>query len=404
MKRHVCKKSHKEVEAYVLPEGCIVFLHIRYLYCKLPVVKHIVIDARIRQSSTGRYIDRLIEHLQQIDKENKYTILLKPGDPWEPSAQNFTTKICPYPNFTFNPLPLFSYGLFLKKLRPDLVHFAMTPLEPLWYFGDRITTTHDLTMLRFTRPGERSRFAHEVGMLGYRFMFWISHRLAKHVIVPSKFVADDLIKLHPFTKEKVSVTYEASEPPLGTKATQPRRVKTPFILHVGSPFPHKNIDVLVEAFTLLKQTNPVLQLVLPGKKEQYFEKLEAHLESHPYKEDIIIPGFVSDEELEWLYQNAEAYVLPSLSEGFGLPGLEAMSHGCPLISSNATCMPEVYGEAAHYFDPTSSNDIAQAVNEVISSEQKRRDLIQKGYIQLKKYSWDKMAHQTLGVYRGVLKD
>src|SRR5688500_16912125 len=100
-------------------------------------MKHIVIDARIRRDSTGRYIDRLIEHLQKIDDENTYTILVDPGDSWRPTAQNFAVRPCSYPKFSFNPVYLITYGLFLKKLRPDLVHFGQTPQEPVWYFGTR---------------------------------------------------------------------------------------------------------------------------------------------------------------------------------------------------------------------------------------------------------------------------
>lgn len=173
-------------------------------------------------------------------------------------------------------------------------------------------------------------------------------------------------------------------------------------MHVGSPFPHKNIERLVEAFAILKQAHPKLQLVLAGKKEHYFEQLQKWASDKEHFADIVFTGFIPDEELKWLYQNAEAYVLPSLSEGFGLPGLEAMAHGCPVVSSNATCLPEVYGDAAHYFDPEDTDDIATKVAHVISDENKRKDLIQKGYIQLKKYSWKRMAEQTLEVYNNVL--
>jgi glycosyltransferase involved in cell wall biosynthesis len=364
---------------------------------------HIVIDARGRQSSTGRYIDRLMEHLQQIDPDNRYTVLLEPGDQWEPFNPDWSAVECPYRRFSFNPLDLVTQAWFIKRLKPDLVHFSMTPQEPVWSVGPRVTTTHDLTMLRFTRSGKYSELVHRLRMLGYRFRFWHSHRAARHVIVPTHFVAEDLIRLHPFAKDKITVTYEASEPPLDVSAKKPEKVKQPFIFHVGSPFPHKNIERLCEAFTILKEKHPDLQLILPGKREQYFEKLEALIGTHPYRGSIIIPGFVSDEELKWLYQNAEAYVLPSLSEGFGLPGLEAMTHGCPLVSSNATCLPEVYGEAAHYFDPESVQDMADKIDQVISSEKRRKALIKEGYVQLKKYSWQHMAEQTLEVYDNVLQ-
>ena len=103
-----------------------------------------------------------------------------------------------------------------------------------------------------------------------------------------------------------------------------------------------------------------------------------------------------------LYQNAKAYVFPSLSEGFGLPGLEAMAHGCPVISSNATCLPEVYGDAAHYFDPLDVDDMTQKISEVIDSKSLREDLVKKGTDQLVHYSWEKMASETHSIYSSTL--
>jgi len=154
----------------------------------------------------------------------------------------------------------------------------------------------------------------------------------------------------------------------------------------------------VEAFTLLKETRPELKLVLAGKKEFYFESLENAIADHEYRNDIVITGYISDEELKWLYQNAACYVLPSLSEGFGLPGLEAMAHGCPLVSSNATCLPEIYGPAAEYFDPYSTKKMAVAIDKVLSSTKKQKELIALGEKQLQRYSWHKMTkqiHETL---------
>jgi glycosyltransferase involved in cell wall biosynthesis len=141
-----------------------------------------------------------------------------------------------------------------------------------------------------------------------------------------------------------------------------------------------------------------LHLVLAGKREYYYEQLEKYAQASGV-EGVKFTGFVTDEELKWLYENAEAYVSPSLSEGFGLPGLEAMVHGLPVVSSNASCLPEIHGDAALYFDPNNADDIASKINEVLSSEGLRKNLISKGYEQTKKFSWGKMARQTLEIYQ-----
>lgn len=373
--------------------------------------KTIVIDIRIRRSSTGRYADRLVEHLQKIDKENNYIILLEPTDTWQPSAPNFKAVACKYKRFSFNPADQITFAKFLNSLQADLVHFAMTPMEPVFYSKPRITTTHDLTMLRFTRAGKLPTLLHWIRMAGYKFLFWHSHRASRKIIVPTNFVGQDLIKLQPFTKKKIVVTYESSEPPTEIEATPPEAISAlgpqpsalAFLLHVGSPLPHKNIECLIKAFTLLKEKHPNLLLVLAGKKEQYFEKLENSLKNSSVKDDIILPGFVSDGQLKWLYENAAAYVLPSLSEGFGLPGLEAMAHGTPLVSSNATCLPEVYGQAAQFFDPKDYLDMAAKIDEVITNPALADSLVKNGHKQLKNYSWSKMASETLGIYKSVLE-
>lgn len=364
--------------------------------------KHIVIDARIRKSSTGRYADRLLDHLQVIDSINRYTVLISPDDQWQPKAENFSTRVCPYQQFSFNPLEQIGFAWQLYRLRADLVHFTMTQ-QPLLYFGKIVTTTHDLTMFRFTKPKDAPMLVFRLKILGYRLLFWAGHRKSKKIIVPTDFAAEDLIDYQPFTKDKIVRTYEASEPPLDSKAAKPKSVKAPFILYVGTAFPHKNLEGLIDAFEQLKQDHPELSLVLAGKREYHSNKLEVSIADRDIASSVLFTGFVSDSELKWLYQNASAYVFPSFSEGFGLPGLEAMAHSCPLVSSNATCLPEVYGAVAHYFDPGDTTDMAQKIYEVITDEKLRGQLIKRGHKQVKKYSWRRMAEETLDVYMSVLK-
>ena len=364
--------------------------------------KHIVIDARNRRSSTGRYTDRLLEHLQALNSDHRFTVLTQPDDPWRPRASNFEVAPCPFPQFSFNPLNDIRFTWQLRKLAPDLVHFTMTQ-QPLTFLGRIVTTTHDLTMLRFVRAGKTPAPIFWIKRAGYRLLFYAGNKKSDAIIVPTNFVKEDLSELFPFVADHVTVTYESSEPPLGTEAEQPDGVSKPFIFHVGSPFPHKNIRHLIESFELLLEKKPGLQLVLAGKKEFYFNELEDWARERPSYKSIVFAGFISDEELKWMYENAECYVLPSLSEGFGLPGMEAMAHGCPLVSSDATCLPEVYGDAAHYFDPKDKQDTARAIEDVMDDSKLRKRLIKAGYSQIQKYSWRKMAEQTLRVYNKTLE-
>jgi glycosyltransferase involved in cell wall biosynthesis len=173
-------------------------------------------------------------------------------------------------------------------------------------------------------------------------------------------------------------------------------------MHVGTAFPHKNLRRLIKAFGIIRQQQPGLKLLLVGKQEHHSKKLQKWTEKLDYSDDVIFTGFVPDRDLKWLYENAACYVFPSLSEGFGLPGLEAMVHGCPVASSDATCLPEVYGDAAHYFDPENVEDMATKVLEVINRPSLRASLIKSGHAQAKKFSWRKMSEETLAVYGEIL--
>lgn len=368
------------------------------------MTKHIVIDARIRRASSGRPIARLLEYLQELDTENTYTILVQPGDTWQPTSANFKPVVCPFPNYSFNPLQQLKLARLIKKQKPDLVFFGMTGFQPLFYKGNQVTLTHDLTMYDYVRAGHLPGVVHWARMKGYRLLMWSAHKKATHIITPTGYVRDALIKFHPFTKGKVSVAYEASEPPLEVTGVQPENVTQPFIFHVGSPFPHKNLERLIHAFEIVHQHQPNLQLVLAGKREYYFEQLQKQIDTSPARDKILVTGFVSDEGLKWLYENARAYVLPSLSEGFGLPGLEAMAHGCPLVSSNATCLPEVYGGAAVYFNPEDVQDMAGKISTVITDDEIRRSLVEFGHERVAQFSWRNMSKEILDVFKQSLAD
>lgn len=368
-------------------------------------MKHIVIDARIRRSSTGRYVDRLIEYLQIVDNsDHHYTVLVQPDDLWKPKNTRFAVVRSPYKQFSFNPLEQLGFARQLYNLKADLVHFPMNQ-QPLLYFKKTVTSTLDLTMLRYTRAGRTPLPIFWLKMVGYRFLFWYSNKKSKAIITISNYVKNDLAKYYKFTLDKTTTTYCASEPLLKARSVKPSFIgdDVPFILCVGRAFPHKNLQLVIDAMPQLLAHDPNLKVVLAGKKEQYYERLEKYASKLDYKDHVIIPGFVSDEELKWLYEHCSAYVFPSFSEGFGLPGLEAMVHGAPVVSSNATCLPEIYGDAALYFNPNNVDDAAQKIERVLRDEEFKQELIKKGFAQVKKYSWEKMATETLAVYRKVLE-
>ena len=164
----------------------------------------------------------------------------------------------------------------------------------------------------------------------------------------------------------------------------------PFLVYTGNLYPHKNVDILVLAVEKLK-----INLAIVCARSVFEKRLPASLYAHYL-------GRLSDPELINLYHNALAFVFPSLIEGFGLPGLEAMSTGLPVIAARASCLPEIYGEAALYFDPYIVNDLVAKIQSILSDPKLRKSLIAKGYRQAQKYSWAKMANETWQIYQKEL--
>jgi glycosyltransferase involved in cell wall biosynthesis len=362
-------------------------------------MSRIIIDARELRTSSGRYVERLLNYLPKLDKTDEYRLLLKPVDlaGWTVPASNFEAIACPHKEFTFSE----QLGLKrqVRRLKGDVAHFTF-PQQPILYKGKTVTTIHDLTTLRFDNPS-KNRLVFKLKRQAYKFVIKRSVRKAGQVIAVSDFVKGDLVQFSGISPDKVSVIYEAADPITDPPEPMTGLAGKPFIMYVGRPTPHKNLERLIEAFVALKAEHPQLTLVLAGKKDANYERIEAAVNRRASR-GVYFAGFVGEGRLRWLYENCSAYVFPSLSEGFGLPGLEAMLHGAPVVSSNATCLPEVYGEAAHYFDPTDSRAMTDAINEVLSDKNLRQELVKKGRAQVKKYSWLKTAEQTLKVYQKVL--
>jgi glycosyltransferase involved in cell wall biosynthesis len=318
---------------------------------------------------------------------------------WEPRNPNFTKVECPHKEFSLDE----QAGLLrqLKQMNPDLVHFGMVQ-QPVFYKGKVVTTMHDLTGIRFRNPTKNP----VVFTIKQQIYKWVNKRVARKsdaIITPTEFVRQDAASYTHISPDKITVTYEsADEMPPGAEPVSGLE-DAQFIMYLGRPQPHKNLARLISAYAQLKQKYPDIKLVLAGRKDAMYELHEQRIikENIP---DVVFTDYISDQQLRWLYEHCAVYVFAALSEGFGLPALEAMLHGAPVASSNATCLPEVYGDAAHYFDPTSVDDMARAIEDILVDENLRKDLITKGAVQAKKYSWQHMAEQTLAIYNKVLND
>ena len=364
-------------------------------------MSNLIIDARQSGETTGRYIDKLIEYLYKLNPPYEITVIVKPHrkEYIKNIAPKFKVVTTNFKEFTFDEQIAFKKQI--DKLHPDLVHFGMVQ-QPIRYKGKVVTTMHDLTTtkLRYLNPARNKAI-----LMAKRVVYArVNKTVAKKslaIFTPSNYVKEDVVNYTHIKQRKVIVTYEAADKIIENPEVVPALKNKRFIMYIGRPLPHKNLPRLIEAFSVVQATDPDLKLVLAGKKDVLYSKIEDDIKNKSIN-NIVFTGFVSEGQLRWLYDNCQAYVFPSLSEGFGLPGLEAMVHGAPVVSSNYTCLPEVFGNAAEYFDPMNVQDMASAIKRVITDQALREKLITSGYKQVAKYSWERMTRQTLEVYKTIL--
>jgi len=369
----------------------------------------IVIDGRmygLEHAGIGRYVINLIDQIVRIDKQNQYYILLRKKYFLSLSFGNpqIHKIMADYPHYSFKEQIFLPFQLV--KLKPDLVHFPHFNV-PIFWFGNYIVTIHDLIKHQFRGPETTTR-----GWLFYWFKYsvyklstWLAIRRARTIITPSNWWKTIIVKNYKVIPDRVVVTHEGADEFLNRKRQEKNvhlnlcdlGINKPFVLYVGNLYPHKNVDILARAvYRLHKKLG--LTLVIVCQRNVFCQRFGSRIEKMRIGDTVKIVGFIDNEKLSSLYQQAEVFVFPSLLEGFGLPGLEAMAMGLPVIASNSSCLPEVYQEAAIYFNPHDLNDLVDKIERVVGNKGLRRRLISSGYDQVKKYSWSKMARETVKTY------
>lgn len=366
-------------------------------------VKRIVIDARLsglEHAGIGRYVQALTESLesQKSKIKNQKLEIIK-----------FSSEIKHYS--LAEQLLLRSS---LLKLHADLVHFPHFNV-PVFYNMPFVVTIHDLLWHEQVGMNVTTLPAWLYGLkyFGYRLVLRHAIMASKAIIVPSQWVSKKIIDRFPSVKEKICVIYEGvsgpyQEYPSAQKDT-PLAAKDRillkrfglmeqrYLIYTGSLYPHKNVSLVLDI--LLKF--PTLRFVVACARSVFWERFKEEVRERGLEKQVVLAGFVPDEELVVLYRHALAFVFPSKSEGFGLPGLEAMAAGCPVISSNAGALPEIYGEAVEYFDPNRKEELIKKIERVEKEKGRREELILKGRERVKMFTWDKCARETMGVYEEI---
>lgn len=360
------------------------------------------LDGRLYRSATGgigRYSRELVKHLLEIDRDNQYVLFLTPADAEECDLdqKNLKKIITEIGHFSVAEQLQLPHILSAEQL--DIMHF-LNFNHPVFYRGKSVTTIHDLTMNFFPVGRQRNPILRQPYLAVMRH----AATAPAAVIVPTETVKQDVVQYLHVSADKIKVIYEgASLPKEPTQAVDAKKalaelgITKPYLLFVSQWRPHKGIGVLIEAFNQMKESQDI-QLVISGKPNAQFPEIPAAIDASPYRKDIITPGFVSDAVLDALYEQATLFVFPSWYEGFGLPPLEAMVRGVPVASSDSSVMPEVLGDGAVYFNAKDATAMAKVLTETITNKSLLADLKKRGLHQAKKYSWQKMAEETLALY------
>jgi glycosyltransferase involved in cell wall biosynthesis len=340
---------------------------------------------------SGEFCYQLLVNFKRIDYKNEYQIFLptKPSLDLPPENDRWKYKV----HIAKRMWTLVGLSKILRNEKID-VFFSPTHYLPLSCTRNSVIAIFDLSYLRFPKMYNKKDLV--------KLKVWggISVRKAKRIVTISESSRNDIIEAYGVKPEKVRVVYPGIKPTLPSRMSledmnEAFGIKGKYILFVGTLQPRKNIAKLIEAFSDLNDKE--MSLVIVGKKGWQYDQIMGAPKKFGVEERVKFLEKVSDEDLPSLYKHAEFFILPSLYEGFGLPVLEAMSYGCPVITSNISSLPEAGGDAALYVDPKDVKDITEKMNRLLEDDKLRRELSEKGKEQIKKFSWEKSAKEVLAV-------
>ena len=381
----------------------------------------IVIDVRrLRDFGIGTYIRNLVRSLSAIDSVNHYTLITTGGDDHpELRGLGANFQLAPFQRTDGTLLSYFTFPIFVRGFHADLFHIPLNAV-PFGMPDPYIVTIHDMGSLLFGKEELQNNFRLS------RFRRGLAK--AARVIAVSNATRRDVETLIGVPPERIRTIYNAPDPAFGEpnspaiacvgdesyqypaemqRILDRYQIDYPFLLYVGRTNPQKNISRLVEAFAVLRgelAEDPVyanLRLIIIGDEISKYPYLRHAVLKSRVQDTVRFLGFVPIETLRVFYQVAAAFVFPSLYEGFGLPPLEAMACGTPVVTSNVSALPEVVGDAALVVNPENVFDIARGIREVLTDRELRGTLTARGFEQVKRFSWDRAAREVLATYMEV---
>jgi glycosyltransferase involved in cell wall biosynthesis len=370
-----------------------------------PSTVRIAIDARkLHDFGIGTYVRNLLRQLARMDGDTDYVLICQDADralaaDLGPNFRSVVARARPYSFREQLELPI-----EVRRARPDVFHephYVLPPLTP----GRSVVTIHDCIHVMFPQylPG---RLAHAYA----RTFLWTATRRAARILTVSEASKRDIVRFFKVAPERIDVIYNAIDPRFGVAPPEEEVVRVreryqlhdPFVLYAGNIKPHKNLERLIEAFHRLRRgRSGELKLLIIGDEISKYATLRRAVHRLKLHKHVRFFGFVPDQTLAVLYRLAAVFVFPSLYEGFGLPPLEAMASGTPVVTSNVSSLPEVVGDAALLIDPYDPDAIADAIRRILDEPRLRADLVARGLKRAGDFSWERSVRRIREIYAEV---
>jgi glycosyltransferase involved in cell wall biosynthesis len=369
---------------------------------------------RMYEFGMATYIRNVVRTLGRIDQQNEYVLVGSPA--------RFDMLGPLPPNFRFLPLqkPETSFANYLEMHRvfhaqaPDLIHVPNTPYRPLFSRTPFVVTVHDLLDYMY-----RSRTNNVLRRSVHSYLTREVMQHAARIFAVSQFTKRDVSRYFQVDPGKIEVVYNALDERFTRGHATPQeqaivrgryQIDAPFILYAGRISPHKNVARIIEAFSALKAelakegAFPDLKLIIIGDEVSKNPDIRRAVIRSGIQHDVRFLGFVPIDTLRVFYDMAKVFLFPSLYEGFGLPPLEAMAHGTPVVASNSSSLPEVVGNAAVQVNPENIFEISRALLRVLTDQPLRERMKAAGVEQAKQFSWETSVRRMLEVYQEVVEE
>lgn len=358
---------------------------------------------RVGGGGLGRYVSEIVDHLQELDRKNEYVLFLK--------KENFHECVVTNKNFYKQLVDVHWYGLReqivipreVARARVDFMHYPHWNV-PLFSKTPFYVTIHDLILLEdqmSARSSTQSALLHGFKYAGFRTVLENAIHRSRHILTVSEYTKSRILRHFGVRPEKITVIHNGILPAREVRdvSLSALGVYEPYFLYVGNAYPHKNLDVMVEAFANFVKTHPYIQLVIAGRRDVFSRKLEKDATALGIPKDSLrFIDLPTDDEIAALYKSTSLFIYPSRIEGFGMPPLEAMSYGVPVAAARTSSLPEVLKDSADYFQPDDPDGLENIMRKAVSAPSELISRKHSGVDLAASYTWRRAAEKTLEMY------